>query len=289
MLTEVNMIVFAIGAIVLLFWLVMYAVGFSRARLFKSLDEKEFPLKEIFFVGYAIMELIRYPYKSKGDRRLRRELSVLYGDRFSDYYIRVAYAQKTTIALTIAVLAFVVYGLADDISALVVMIVFAGLSYYALGKSAGKKINKRSEEMKRDFTDVISKLALLTNAGMILREAWEEVAYTGKSLLYREMQKCVDDMKNGLSEVDALFQFGVRCIIPEIKKFTSTLVQGLTKGNSELAFALKEQSKEAWGNKKQATKRMGEKAASKLLFPICIMFIGILIMIIVPIFGNMGG
>ena len=288
MLTPSNVFVFGAGASFLLAWVGLYIAGFRRAHLFATLEEKEYPFKEIYFVGFALMRLIKYKYKSKGDRKLRRQLSVLYGDRYADFFIRVVYAQKTTIALTIAVLSFAVYGLANDTTVLAVMFGFAALSYYYFGKSTAKRISRRSDKMLMDFSEVISKLALLTNAGMILREAWEEVAYTGEGALYDEMQKCVEDMRNGESEVDALFKFGVRCIIPEIKKFTSTLVQGLTKGNSELAFSLKEQSKEVWDAKKQSTKRLGEKAASKLLIPICIMFIGILIMIIVPIFGNMG-
>ena len=121
-----------------------------------------------------------------------------------------------------------------------------------------------------------------------MREAWAEVAYTGDSALYQEMQRAVDEMNNGVSDVDALFNFGTRCIIPEIKKFTSTIVQGLVKGNSELVYMLQEQSKEVWSAKKQDVKRQGAKASSKLLIPILIMFIGILIMIVVPIFTNMG-
>ena len=80
----------------------------------------------------------------------------------------------------------------------------------------------------------------------------------------------------------------MRCIIPEIKKFTSTIIQGMTKGNSELSAMLQEQSREVWQLKKQIVRREGEKAASKLLIPICIMFIGVLIMIIIPIFANLG-
>ena len=215
-------------------------------------------------------------------------LKMLHLEKFADYYIRVVYAQKITMALSVAVLAFVFYGLANDINALVVLLMFACLAYYYFGTTTEKKILKRSEEMLNDFSEAISKLALLTNAGMILREAWEEVAYTGSSSLYVEMQKAVDEMNNGASDIDALFRFGVRCIIPEIKKFTSTLVQGLVKGNSELIFMLKEQSKEVWAAKKTNVRRQGEKAASKLLIPICIMFVGILIMIIVPIFSNIG-
>ena len=49
-----------------------------------------------------------------------------------------------------------------------------------------------------------------------MREAWEDVAYTGDTTLYVEMQKTVDEMNNGVSEIDALYNFGSRCIIPEI-------------------------------------------------------------------------
>ena len=142
--------------------------------------------------------------------------------------------------------------------------------------------------MLHDFSEVVSKLALLTNAGMILREAWEEVAFAGDSTIYVEMQTAVNEMNNGVAEIDAIYNFGTRCIIPEIKKFTSTIIQGVTKGNSELTAMLQEQSREVWQLKKQIVRREGEKAASKLLIPISIMFIGILIMIIVPIFTNLG-
>jgi tight adherence protein C len=288
MLTITNLIVFGIGGLLLILWLILYVKGYKNANLFATLTEKEYPLKEIYFVGYALTETINYQYKTKGDHKLRKEISVLYGDKYADFYIRVIYAQKITMSLSIAVLAFVFYGLANEIAALVVLLGFSGLAYYYFGVTTEKKILKRSEEMLRDFSEVISKLALLTNAGMILREAWEEVAYTGNTSLYTEMQKTVDEMNNGISEVDALFRFGIRCIIPEIKKFTSTIVQGLIKGNAELTYMLKEQSKEVWAAKKTSIKRQGEKAASKLLIPILIMFIGILIMIIVPIFANLG-
>jgi tight adherence protein C len=142
--------------------------------------------------------------------------------------------------------------------------------------------------MLSEFSNVVSKLALLINAGMILREAWADVAYTGNSVLYQEMQKTVEDMENGMSESDALFAFGMRCMIPEIKKFTSTLIQGIQKGNSNLAVMIQEQSKEVWNLKRQNVRRQGEKAASNLLIPIFLMFIGILIMVIVPVFTNLG-
>jgi tight adherence protein C len=288
MLTLIDYIVFGFGAVILLAWLLFFFVGLKHAKLFDVLDEKEYPFKEIYFVGYAVVQMIKYPYKSKYDRKLRKEISVLYGDKYADYYIRVIYAQKITMAFTLLALAAPMYGLSNEIVAAVIMVVFSGLAYYYFGTVTANKILKRSEEMLNEFSNVVSKLALLTNAGMIMREAWEEVAYTGDTALYKEMQRAVDEMKNGFSEIDALSNFGSRCILPEIKKFTSTITQGLVKGNRELVFMLQDQSKEVWSAKKHSVKRQGEKAASKLLIPIMLMFIGILIMVIVPIFTNMG-
>ena len=288
MLEIKDYIVFGIGAVLLGIWLVLFFTGLKYASLFYALTEKEFPLKEIYFVGYAALELVHYSYKSKHDRKLRKELSVLFGEKYAEYYLRVIPAQEITMSLTLAILGFALYGVADDIAVLVVLLIFAGLAYYYFGTLTEKRILKRSEEMLRDFSNVVSKLALLTNAGMILREAWTEIAFSGETTIYREMQTSVEEMNNGISEIDAIFRFGKRCIIPEIKKFSSTIVQGLVKGNNELALMLQAQSREVWMLKKQDIHRQGEKAASRLLIPVVIMFVGILIMVIVPIFTNLG-
>ena len=288
MLEIKDYIVFGIGAVLLGIWLVLCFTGLKYASLFDALTEKEFPLKEIYFVGYAALELVHYSYKSKHDRKLRKELSVLFGEKYAEYYLRVIHAQEITMSLTLAILGFALYGVADDIAVLVVLLIFAGLAYYYFGTLTEKRILKRSEEMLRDFSNVVSKLALLTNAGMILREAWTEIAFSGETTIYREMQTSVEEMNNGISEIDAIFRFGKRCIIPEIKKFSSTIVQGLVKGNNELAMMLQAQSREVWMLKKQDIHRQGEKAASRLLIPVVIMFVGILIMVIVPIFTNLG-
>ena len=284
----IDYIFIGLGAVSLIFWLLFFAKGKKHNELFEVLDEAEFPLKEIYGIGFAVLELFRYSYKTKGDRKMRQQLSVLYGDKYCEYYLRVVHSQQITLSMTLIVVAFSLYGLTSEIAAFFVGVMFAGLAYYYYGTSAQEKIKKRSEALLHDFSEVVSKLALLTNAGMVLNEAWREVAFAGKGIIYTEMQTAVSEMENGVSSVDAIYNFGNRCIIPEVKKFTSTVIQGVTKGNSELSLMLQEQSKEVWQMKKQLARREGEKAASKLLIPICIMFVGILIMIIVPIFTNLG-
>ena len=287
-LNILDLILIAIGGLVFILWLIIFIQGLKYNELFEPLEESDFLFKEIYGMGYYVLEKFKYEYKSKSDRTLRQQLNILYGEKYTEYYLRAIHSQQITLSLTFLVIAFALYGLADDVLAFVVGVILSVLAYFYFGTLTSKKILARSEELLHDFSEVVSKLALLTNAGMILKEAWEEVAYNGAGIFYEEMQNAVVEMRNGISEIDAIYNFGTRCILPEIKKFSSTVVQGLTKGSGDLTIMLQEQSKEVWQLKKQLVRRAGEKANSKLLIPICIMFIGILIMIIVPIFTNLG-
>ncbi len=284
----IDYIVFGLGFLSLMLWFVFFLGGLKHNKMFEVLDEKEYPLKEIYGLGFFVLELIKYDYKRKGDRKLRQQLNILYEEKYTEYYIRVVRAQQISISLTLFAVSFTMYGFSSDILTVLIVLMFSGLAFYYYGALAKNRINKRSRELLDDFSEAVSKLALLTNTGMILRESWKEVAYQGKGLIYEEMRNSLVEMENGVSDVEAIHEFGIRCVVPEIRKFTSTIVQSMSKGNSELSLMLQEQSKEVWNLKKQILRREGEKASSRLLIPISIMFIGILIMIIVPIFANLG-
>lgn len=288
MLTVFDWAVIGVGGLILLAWMILFVIGLRYNQMFDVLEEKEYPLKEIYGIGYAVIEMIHYQFKSKKDRKLRQELEILYEKKYVEYYLRVAYSQKITLALTLAAIAMPMYGLANDIMAAVVALIFAVAAYIYFGTLADVKIKKRTEEMEGDFCEAVSQLALLTNAGMILKDAWSEIANAGDGVFYQEMRNTLAEMNNGVAEIDAVRNFGIRCMTSDAKKFASTIAQGIVKGNSELSGMLQEQSKEVWNMRKQYVRREGEKASGKLLLPMCMMFIGILIMVLIPIFANLG-
>lgn len=283
-----DIVIMFLGCVFVVIWMALYFMSKKYMSLFSVLNEKEYPLKDLYGMGYAVMEIISYKYKGKFDRKLRTSLSVLYDEKYIEYYLRVIYSQSITIGLLVFVLSFVLYGLTLEIVILVVCIIMAVLAVYYYMTLSEKKIQKRSDELLNDFAEIVSKLALLINAGMVMREAWNEVAYADESVIYKEMQLACDDMNNGISDGEAIRRFGVRCIIPEIKKFSTTIIQGMEKGNKELSAMLQSQSDEVWEMKKQRVRRQGAKANTKLMIPMFIMFIGILIMIVIPIFTNLG-
>lgn len=285
-----DFVVIVIGLITLAIWLLFYQRGKKDAKLFLALEDEDFPLKELYFIGYSICEQFHIKYKTERVRKLRKQIAILYGDNYVDYFIRAIYAQRVTMALTICCLGLPCYCFTDgSIFVFIAIYVTGGIAYYYYGTTLPDKIQKRQDEMLEDFSELVSKLALLVNAGLILHDAWAKVAESGTSQIYMEMRRSVEDMRNGIPEVDAIYTFGQRSMMPEVKKFASTLMQGLTKGAAELSVILTQQSKEVWGTKQQMMRRKGELANNKLLIPMLIVFIGILIMVLVPIFAGISG
>lgn len=122
---------------------------------------------------------------------------------------------------------------------------------------------------------------------MVLRDAWKKVSITGERALYQEVQNANLEMENGVMEIDAYRNFAERCNVKEVRKFTSLIIQNLNKGNEELAYFMKDLSDEMWEVKKNEVKQKGEKANSKLLLPMMMIFIGILLMVMVPVMQQM--
>lgn len=255
------------------------------------LDKKEFTLCEIYGIGFKLLKIFKFDYKTQSAANIRDQVVILHGERYADYYLSVYYAQNLTFSYlcftVICVLSSLATGTDKILLFIIGLLVTAVLFYYFIILPK-KKVKRRSETFLLEFPNAVSTIALLVNSGMMLREAWKEVSFSDNTALYLEMRKVNDDIDNGIAEIDALYSFANRCVTPEIKKFTSFIVQGLEKGSKDLADALKNQTDELWELKKQNTIKKGELASNKLLIPLMIMFVGVLIMIMGPIMTNLG-
>ncbi len=157
---------------------------------------------------------------------------------------------------------------------------------YALYDEIQDNINKREKAIKRQFPNMVSKLALLVTSGMIVERAWNETAFSENSQLYIEMQKTSDELDNLVSPEIAYGGFIDRCNVKEVTKLASAITQNLSKGNAEIGRLLKDMAKEAWLERRHMAKRDSESASAKLLIPTLLLFLAILVMIIVPIAMN---
>lgn len=286
---ELGRIVLLITATVLTAVWILLAVKYEAdyEEIVNSIDPEKYRYPELFCIGFAIMNFLKLDTKRKGARKRIKEISEIYGKKYAEYYYYIINGAKWTYGFTVLVFFSVLSALSGSAEAMLLGVLLAGLLMWYMEELMNDRLEERREELLSTMPQMLSKLTLLVNSGMIAREAWNKVAYGSEGVLYEEMRLTVKEMQNGVSELDAYKNFADRCSLKEIRRFASTMVQNLSKGNAELVYFLKEMSDEMWEEKKHLVKRKGEAANSKLLMPTVMIFVGILIMIIVPAFMNM--
>lgn len=159
-----------------------------------------------------------------------------------------------------------------------------------LGDMADKKrrMDMRARQLRYDYSEVISKLTLLTGAGMTFRRAWEKIVTdyerAGKSTryVYEEMRNTLYEMKAGISELEAYERFGKRCNVKEYLKLAALLQQNLKKGSKGLGKMLEEEVEDAFDLRKNLAIQQGEEAGTKLLLPMTIMLLVVMMIVMVP-------
>lgn len=276
------------ATILVLLWIIL-AKKYEKlyGAIVATIDPEKYKYSELFCIGFALLKFLKINSKSKSARKRVKEIAEVQGKRYAEYYFYVINAAKWTYGFTILTLCSLLSALANEPLGVLMGFFMAGILMWYVEEQLNDQLTERRDELLADMPQVLSKLTLLVNSGMILREAWEKTAYGGSRTLYIEMQNTVQEMKNGVAEVDAYKNFANRCDIKQIRRFTSTVIQNMLKGPVELSYFLKEMSDEMWEEKKHLVKRKGEAANSKLILPTTMIFVGILIMIIVPVFTSM--
>lgn len=144
------------------------------------------------------------------------------------------------------------------------------------------KAAKRQEEIDMGFPNAISKIALLVTAGMNITKAVEETASSDDSLMYRELRLTMREMDQGATIQRAFMRLQCRCSNKYLDKMVTIVTKSYVAGNANLADDLKAINDECWLDKKHNARRMGEKIQNKLFIPTMLMFVGILVVIVVP-------
>lgn len=259
----------------------MYS-GKKYIPMIEALDE-DYPLKDLYCVGFCWMQFI--PLKGKIREKLIGQAKLLYDPRYAEYYANVVWAQMLSFVHLGLVVGFLLGGLGDSVIFVLFGVVIAVVFGYYFLNHMSELLTDREAACTEELPEIVSTMALLINSGMTLREGWKTVAESKEGVVYTLMRDACVDMENGMAEVDAIHKFGRLSNSAEIRKFTSALAQGLERGSGDLSNFLSQQAGELWGLKKQLLLQKGEKAASKLLAPTAMIFVGIIIVVIVGAIG----
>lgn len=249
-------------------------------------------------MGYTVqsIRLFKLDASSNAFRSIRGKYKQIENDKdaIGDTRYLLAYLISfISLGFIIAIIfAGIIIGSGMEIENLMIsLVIFACLSYfgYRKYKEISENILMRSESIETDFPKIMSKLALLTGAGMSVDNAWKLTAYSGEGVLYDEMQSVVINLEQNIPPHEAYGQFMINCNNKYTTKLAMSILQNTSKGNDKIITLFQNMNDESWFEKRQNAKQFGEKAGGKLILPMILMFSGIMLLVMGPVVVQMNG
>lgn len=278
----------------------VWAILFFKYRnqfdgLLDDVDGKTFTMKDLYFIGLGAIETYEQMTKKRITESERAQekiqyLGEVFGRENAELYFYVSTSSIISLILTFLPIGLSFVCLFQSWLGLVIGIPLSAILPYGVQSGINSAVQKKKNSIVSEFPKMVSKLTLLINAGMLVRRAWDEVANSNlDEALYAEMRLTSRDIQEGMSIEAAMENFAARCGLKEIRKFSSIYVQAVNRGASESINSMKIMADEAWEQKKQISKQQGEIASQKLLIPNMIMFMGIMVVVVVPIVVSLLG
>jgi len=238
----------------------------------------------LLFPAY-ILKRVKYAGKLSYDRKIKVQIVEYFGREDADNRFLVHQSEK--LALVFAALEFcLLIGMRSELDAgyFLVCALCVCSAFFLPDSRLNSGIRKRKLDIMLDFPDFLVKLTLLINAGMNISKAWEKVTegMDKSRALGRELDMALAEIRSGKSETKAYEDFAKRCRIQEVTRVVSVLLQNIKKGNAELVSILRIHANECWEMRKNAAKKLGEEASSKMLLPMAIMLLSILLIVTTP-------
>ena len=155
-----------------------------------------------------------------------------------------------------------------------------------------EKEKKREEILVLSYPGLVSRLKALILANLSIRHAWERIIREKKEALkkgvedplYDEMVVTWMQLNQGMAEGEAYVDFGRRCGIRSYQRLGNLLKNNLRQGISGLEGALQKELQQALSDRKHTALTLGEKAGTRLLFPMLLMLLVIIAALILPAF-----
>ncbi len=161
--------------------------------------------------------------------------------------------------------------------------------YWARSREPDRRLENRRKELLLDYPEIVNKLALYMGAGMTIRNAFFKLGEDyrkhqreRKRYAYEEILMTCYELQSGRPEKEAYDHFGKRCQVQVYMKLSTLLAQNLRKGSNDLLKVLRQEADNAFAERKNLAKKLGEEAGTKLLLPMMMMLCIVMVIIMVP-------
>ncbi len=151
--------------------------------------------------------------------------------------------------------------------------------YYAIDLWLYQKAHERADSMRRDIADSIDLLTISVEAGLGFDQALAHVAKNTTGALADEFGRVLQEMQIGMGRSEALRALGQRSKLPELRSFTTAMIQADSFG-IPVGKVLRVQSSELRLKRRQLAEEKAQKVPVKILFPLIFFILPTLFIIV---------
>lgn len=178
-------------------------------------------------------------------------------------------------------------------------ILAAFLLYFRQGSNQKDLQKKREMQLLLDYSELISKLMVYLGAGLTLRNSFLLISEHANSLvkrgiqenraLYDELQTMSNQFAKNIPESEIYSDFGRRVHLKPYTKLVSLIEQNRKNGSGNLRDLMEVEMNDAFTERKNTARRLGEEAGTKLLVPLFLLLTIVMIIVIVPALTSFHG
>ena len=172
---------------------------------------------------------------------------------------------------------------------LLLVLAAAGCLCWGRSKELDRQLEQRRNELLLDYPEIVNKLALYMGAGMTIRNVFAKMGEDYKKqqkerrrYVYEEILITCNELQSGRLENEAYDHFGKRCQVSVYMKLSTLLSQNIRKGSNDLLYMLRQEADNAFTERKNLAKKLGEEAGTKLLLPMMMMLCIVMVIIMIP-------
>lgn len=151
-----------------------------------------------------------------------------------------------------------------------------------------ERAHKRRSMIEEELPSFLSKLAILTDAGLSAKAAAAKItAQMPENELKKQLDLLQQDFRCGKSDAVSLERFAERCRTKGTSSLAALLLQNIRKGGRELSSLLRLHARAGWEKRKAEAKIKGEEKAIRLMLPTMLVFLCLMVLMAAPAVMNM--
>lgn len=271
-------------ASILLLVLIFYSL-FNR-KYIKKIDSN-FKFHESLISPFIYFLLNKdFINSNMSSSNLKIALKNTYGEDNFDYRLIVHNSIKLTAIFYIGLIFLIIISLTGELILYFFMVIFVILLNFYFDREQIAAYNREKARMKSDLPNFISRLSLMVNSGINLRTSINHILKNSSGKVVESLVNVQTLIKNGMSDEEAFNSISNKTDDILIRKFISSLLQNIKKGGDDLESNLELIKRESNDYRKTQIILDTQEANRKLLIPNLFIFLGIMLMVMLPILLN---